>query len=131
MRETNIRTIKIIIQNIINKMDLIRRISKIPKNLIIRKIIHMRINNMRINRKSKRKQSKMTLKKHIFNTTKIIKLSINKNKIKKSESLRKCKKISTMHKKIHTMHKKMNKLCSKKFKIIKTKIKFSYKRKRK
>ena len=126
MRETNIRTIKIIIQNIINKMDLIRRISKIPKNLIIRKIIHMRIN-----RKSKRKQSKMTLKKHIFNTTKIIKLSINKNKIKKSESLRKCKKISTMHKKIHTMHKKMNKLCSKKSKIIKTQIKFSYKRKRK
>ena len=107
-------------------MDLIRRISKIPKNLIIRKIIHMRIN-----RKSKRKQAKMTPKKHIFNTTKIIKLSINKNKIKKSKSLRKYKKISTMHKKIHTMHNKMNKLSSKKYKIIKIKIKVFYKRKRK
>ena len=126
MRETNIRTIKIIIQNIINKMDLIRRIYKIPKNLIIRKIIHMRIN-----RKYKRKQSNMTLKKHLLKTTKIIKLSINKNKIKKSKSLKKYKKISIIHKKIHTMHKKMNKLCSKKFKIIKTQIKFSYKRKRK
>lgn len=126
MRETNIRTIKIIIQNIINKMDLIRRIYKILKNLNIRKIIHMRIN-----RNSKRKQSKMKLIKHMLNTTKIIKLSINKNKIKKSKSLRKYKKTSIMHKKIHTMHKKMNKLRSKKYKIIKIKIKVFYKRKRK